>query len=443
VVGDATRVRQVLVNLLSNAVKFTEDGSVCVRVGAAPPAESPLPGAPAPAGGPARTALRFAVEDTGIGIAPDKLDHVFGSFAQADASTTRRFGGTGLGLAISRSLVRMMGGEIGAESEPGVGSTFAFTVDVAVAPAERRVHLRAEQPALEGRRALVVDDNAVNREILTRLAARWRMAPDAVASGPEAVAAVERAAAGPRPYDLVLLDMQMPDMDGLGVARALQARPGPGPVVVMLTSITRDAALHEAAEAAGVHAVLYKPTKPSKLYDVLIEAFEGEPDRAPAPAAETAWVARPAPGPAPGPAGAPPGVALRVLLAEDNAVNQKVALRLLDRAGYAADVVANGAEAVEAVRQRAALGQPYDVVLMDVQMPEMDGLEATRRIRALPDARQPHVVALTANAMQGDREACLDAGCDDYLAKPVRLADLRDALADAGRAEPARAGAGA
>jgi CheY-like chemotaxis protein len=411
VVGDATRVRQVLVNLLSNAVKFTEDGSVCVRVSAAPPDVA--------AGG--RVELRFAVEDTGIGIAPDKLSAVFESFTQADASTTRQFGGTGLGLAISRRLAEAMGGALTAESELGVGSTFAFTVDVEVAPAERRVYLQCDQPVLDGRRVLVVDDNAVNREILVRLAVRWGMGVEAVASGPEAVAEAGRAASAGAPYDLVLLDMQMPGMDGLDVARALQARSGPRTTVVMLTSVARDADLRDRAAAAGVRTVLYKPIKPAQLHAALSESFQDAPAPARAPA--------PAPPPAPPPPdetrGSPP---LRVLLAEDNAVNQKVALRLLSRLGLSADVAANGAEAVEAVRQRAALGQPYDVVLMDVQMPEMDGLEATRRIRAGDLSAQPHVVALTANAMQGDREACLAAGCDDYLAKPVRLDDLAAAL---------------
>ena len=432
VVGDASRVRQVLVNLLSNAVKFTSAGSVCVRVSATPP----------DVGTGGRTVLRVSVEDTGIGIAADKLDHVFGSFTQADASTTRRYGGTGLGLAISRRLVEMMGGEIRVESELGVGSTFSFTVAATVAPSERRVFLRPEQPALTGRRVLVVDDNAVNREILTRLAARWGMRVDAVASGPEAVAAVDAAAGGAAsaaapggaapggadPYALVLLDMQMPDLDGLGVAAALRALPGPTPVLVLLTSVARDAALRGRAEAAGVHAVLYKPTKPAHLHDVLVGAFSEAAAPGPAPApppVEPVAVGPAADEPSPG--------ALRILLAEDNVVNQKVALRILERLGHTADVVANGAEAVAAVVGRAGRGRPYDLVLMDIQMPEVDGLDATRRIRAA-DLAQPHVVALTANAMRGDREACLAAGCDAYLSKPVKLDALRGALTAVGAA---------
>ena len=423
--GDATRLRQVLVNLLSNAVKFTPAGSVCVRVSAAP-VEATVE---------SEVELRVVVEDTGIGIAPDKLAAVFESFSQADASTTRRFGGTGLGLTICRRLVEMMGGAIGVESEVGRGSAFRFTVRVGVAPSERRVFLRAEQPALQGRRVLVIDDNAVNRDILVRLAQRWKMVPDAVSGGAEGLAAVERAAAEGRPYSLVLLDMQMPEMDGIDVARALAARvpaagepPGePRPVVVILTSINRDESLRQAAAQAGVTAVLYKPTKPSQLYDTLLKAFEGVPVVRPAASVEAApgdgaWVAR-ASGdgsPAervPADSPAPSGPSVRILVAEDNVVNQKVIVRLLARLGHRADVVADGAEAVASVRR-----QRYDLVFMDVQMPQMDGLEATRRIREDPGAHgRPTVVALTANAMQGDREACLAAGADGYLAKPVTL----------------------
>ena len=426
VLGDVTRVRQVLVNLLSNAVKFTPAGSVCVRVDAAPP--------DAEAG--TTTQIRFAVEDTGIGIAPDKLDAVFESFSQADASTTRQFGGTGLGLTICRRLVEMMGGEIGVESRLGQGSTFRFSVAAEVAASERRVFQRREQPALEGRRVLVVDDNAVNREILTRLSARWRMVPDEVSSGPEAIREFERAQDEGRPYELVLLDMQMPGMDGLEVARTIKARtrpasapgdgaPASGPVVLMLTSINREGHLHGEAAEAGIHRLLYKPTKPSQLYDAIIEAFDARGTLPATEPIETAWVARPAPEPEP----AELSSSVRILLAEDNVVNQKVATRLLGRLGFSADVVANGAEALAEVQRRAAFGEGYDVVFMDVQMPEMDGLEATRRIRSSAEvADQPWIVSLTANAMEGDREACLEAGADDYLPKPVQLVSMREAV---------------
>ncbi len=413
VLGDATRVRQVLVNLLSNAVKFTAEGSVCVRVEALP----------ADVGVGGDVELRFAVEDTGIGIAPDKLGLVFESFSQADASTTRHFGGTGLGLTICRRLTEMMGGEVSAESEPGVGSTFRFSVAATVAPGERRVFLRRDQPDLAGRRVLVVDDNAVNREVITRTLGGWGMAVRQAGAGADALGEAVRAGAAGEPYDLVVLDMQMPGMDGVDTAEALRAAPGPTPPLLLLTSVARDAALRTRADAAGIAAVLYKPAKPAQIHAALLRLFEGPPEPAPAAAAaapEASADVRPATGA--GPAGP------RILLAEDNAVNQKVALRILQRIGLRADVAANGAEALDAVRQHAALGRPYDVVLMDVQMPEMDGLEATRRIRADATLPQPRVIALTANAMEGDREACLAAGADDYLPKPVKLDDLRDTL---------------
>ena len=408
VVGDATRVRQVLVNLLSNAVKFTAQGSVCVRVGSTPLGAAVK----------SRSVVWFAVEDTGIGIAPDKLATIFESFSQADASTTRQYGGTGLGLTISRRLSEMMGGALSVESEPGAGSTFTFTIDAEVTGYERRVFLKREQPELAGRRVLVVDDNAVNRDILKRLAARWGMPASVAVSGEAAVAEATAAEVAGTPFDLVLLDMQMPEMDGIGTAERLQSGLDRVPLMVMLTSVNRDASLRERAEAAGVHTVLYKPTKPALLHEALVRAF-GEVS---VPVASpTAWVARPSAG------GTAPS-ALRVLVAEDNVVNQKVIDRLLRRFGITADVVADGTEAVEGVRGRAAAGEPYDLVFMDIQMPTMDGLQATRAIRQEALARQPHIVALTANAMEGDRERCLEAGCDDYLSKPVKREDVSQAL---------------
>ncbi len=398
--------------LLSNAVKFTAEGSVCVRVEALP----------VDVGIGADVELRFAVEDTGIGIAPDKLGLVFESFSQADASTTRHFGGTGLGLTICRRLTEMMGGEVSAESELGVGSTFRFSVTAEVAPGERRVFLRRDQPTLASRRALVVDDNAVNREVLTRTLDGWGMTVRQATSGAEALGESVRATVAGEPYDLVVLDMQMPGMDGVDTAVALGAAPGPTPPLVLLTSIARDAALRARAEAAGIAAVLYKPAKPAQLHASLLQLFEdgsagdGGGAQPEADADEAA------------PLGHAGGAGPRILLAEDNAVNQKVALRILQRIGLRADVAANGAEALDAVRHHATLRRPYDVVLMDVQMPEMDGLEATRLIRADDALVQPHIIALTANAMEGDREACLAAGVDDYLPKPIKIEDLREAL---------------
>ena len=392
---DATRLRQVLVNLLSNAVKFTPSGSVCVRVDAAPAdaGAGAEPEGGAEAG--AAVEVRFAVEDTGIGIAPDKLALVFESFSQADASTTRQFGGTGLGLTICRRLVGMMGGEIAVESVPGEGSTFRFSVEARVVPSP-------PQPRpFEGQRALVAIGDAVTRESVAELLVGLGLAVDD--APPDAV--VERVAQGRRagrPYDVVLADVS----DGTEAARQFHEPSGGGPPVVLLDASPRDA--RRQAGAAGVRSVLAVPV----TADALRAALDDLDGGARPPEAAPAWVARPAPRP------------LRVLLAEDNAVNQKVAVRLLGRLGVVPDVVANGAEALDAVRR-----QPYDVVFMDVQMPEMDGLEATRRIRASAVvAEQPWIVALTANAMAGDREACLEAGTDDYVAKPVRPDAIRDAL---------------
>ncbi|WP_412060838.1 response regulator [Rubrivirga sp. IMCC45206] len=401
VVGDVTRVRQVLVNLLSNAVKFTAEGSVCVRVGGAPP--------DAAVGSAAE--LTFAVEDTGIGIAPGKLEAVFESFSQADASTTREYGGTGLGLAICQSLVGVMGGEMTVASVVGEGSTFGFSVPMRVAAPEGRV--LAPSPALDGRRALVAIPDPTVRAATVALAASWGMRVEGVASSAEAVAAAAHSTATD-PVAVVVLDLQAPGMGGHDAPGVLVSLPSP-PAVVGLTSSTRTAEARARADRAGVSVLLGKPPKHHQLHDALVHAIGRT---VPEPIPEAAWVARPA----------PDGTPLRVLLAEDNLVNQKVATRLLDRVGIRADVVANGLEAVEAVERQAAHGQGYDVVFMDVQMPEMDGLAATRAIRALPLASQPHVVALTANAMEGDREACLEAGADDYLSKPVQLDGIRSAI---------------
>ena len=385
VLGDVTRVRQVLVNLLSNAVKFTPSGSVCVRVDVDP--------AEVQTGQTAQ--VRFAVEDTGIGIAPDKLALVFESFSQADASTTRQFGGTGLGLTICRRLVGMMGGEIAVESVLGEGSTFRFSVEARVVPSPPR------PPPFEGQRALVAIGDAVTRESVAELLVGLGLAVDDAPS--DAVA--ERVAQGRRagqPYDVVLADVS----DGTEAARQLHEPSGGGPPVVLLDASPRGTRCQ--AGAVGVRSVLAVPVTADALRAALDDLNGG----ARPPEAAPAWVARPAPRP------------LRALVAEDNAVNQKVAVRLLSRLGVVPDVVANGAEALDAVRR-----QPYDVVFMDVQMPEMDGLEATRRIRASASvAEQPWIIALTANAMAGDREACLEAGTDDYVAKPVRPDAIRDAL---------------
>jgi len=420
IVGDVTRVRQILLNLLANAVKFTERGEVVVSVMSdewrvtsddANDTRHPSP-----------VTLHFAVRDTGIGIPPEGLARLFQSFSQVDASTTRKYGGTGLGLAISKRLAELMGGQLWVESTVGAGTTFHFSIAAAAAPAlNARPHLNAVAPALAGKRVLVVDDNATNRRILTLQLARWGMQVRDTASPHEALAWVR---AG-EPFDLAILDMMMPEIDGLALASAIRAeRDERALPLILCSSLGR-----REAGPAGVTfaAYLTKPLKPSQLFDALITLFAGAPalqapaKKAPAVTTDAGMAAR---------------HPLRILLAEDNAVNQKLALRLLSQMSYRTDVAGNGLEAIEAVER-----QPYDVVLMDVQMPELDGLEATKRIRALTlAAGQPHIVAMTANAMQGDRELCLQAGMDDYISKPIKVEELIGALE---RARPLERATGA
>ena len=399
VVGDVTRLRQVLLNLLTNAVKFTERGEVVLSVGARPPA---CPGAP--------HELTFAVRDTGIGIPADRLDRVFQSFSQVDASTTRRYGGTGLGLAISQRLTELMGGRIDVTSELGVGSEFRFTIRAHPAEVPVPVHrdLSGVQPTLRGKRVLVVDDNATNRRIVTVHLDTWGMPSRATESPLEAL---EWLRAGER-FEVAILDMHMPEMDGVALARALRPLPaGASLPLILFTSLGRREAR---AEDEGFAAYLHKPIKPSQLFDALVSVLADQPIHVAARGATGREL--------------DPDLAerhpLRILLAEDNVVNQKVALRLLAQMGYRADVAANGLEAIEAVAR-----QTYDVVLMDVQMPELDGFEASREInRRWPGGQRPRIVAMTANAMQGDRELCVAAGMDDYVAKPIRVEELVGAL---------------
>ena len=409
IVGDITRLRQVLVNLLSNAVKFTEQGEVVLTVSSEPVFSL------GPDAAPDTHVLHFAVRDTGIGIPPERMDRLFQSFSQVDASTTRRYGGTGLGLAISKRLSEMMGGAMWAESMPGQGSTFNFTIRAEPAPAPARAYLDEIQPALQGGRVLIVDDNATNRRILTRQVELWQMLPRAAATPMEALGWLSQGES----FDIAILDMQMPEMDGLTLAREIRKLPGASSrlPLVMLTSLGRSEIKQDEDLFA---AFLTKPIKPSSLFDALVSIFTGRLTRV---------VAREDKGESGFDAQMGQRWPLRLLLAEDNATNQKLALRLLARMGYHADVAANGLEVLQALER-----QPYDVVLMDVQMPEMDGLEATRALRrALPESRQPRVIAMTANAMQGDREMCLAAGMNDYVSKPIRIDELVAAL---GRSSP-------
>ena len=410
IAGDVTRLRQVLVNLLSNAIKFTEKGEVSVSVAAEPARDG-------------HGRLHIAVRDTGIGIAEHRLAGLFEAFTQEDASTTRRYGGTGLGLAISKQLVELMGGEIWAESKRGVGSTFHMTLPVAVVPSPAVVTLHGAQPELAGKRVLIVDDNETNRRILALQVEAWGMHPRAAASPGEALAWLRDGTA----FDIGILDMQMPEMDGLALACAIRERhPAQALPLILLSSISD----RVRADGEAFSVALTKPVKQASLYEALVAALVHR--------------ARPAEAVPVGAFRETDVSALRVLLAEDNVVNQKVALRQLDRIGLRGDAVANGLEALEALRRVR-----YDVVLMDVRMPEMDGLEATRRIvQAYPSAERPHIIALTANAMEGDRERCLEAGMDGYLSKPIRVEALAEALGRVAlrsrrKAQDVRAGLGA
>jgi GAF domain-containing protein/CheY-like chemotaxis protein len=393
VVGDLGRLRQILLNLLSNAIKFTEQGEVVVSVASAAKASE--------------IELSVAVRDSGIGIPADQMGRLFHSFSQADSSIARRYGGTGLGLAISRRLAEAMNGSLTAESTgvPGKGSTFNLLVRLPSAPASALPAVAVRHPIdLSGKAALVVDDNATNRRILTAQLARWSIKVRDLASP---VKALELIRSGEH-FDVCLLDLFMPGMDGVALAEQIRAaRPNDTPKLILVSS----AAMRE--HGAAVDALLPKPVKPSALYDALVTVFA---------TGDTQYRLQPAPA-----ATADPELAkrhpLRILLAEDNAVNQKLALRLLLNMGYAADVAGDGLQAIATLD-----GSDHNVVLMDVQMPELDGLEATRRIRARWPDRALHIVAMTANAMAGDREACLAAGMNDYVSKPIRPAELAAAL---------------
>ncbi len=349
--------------------------------------------------------LELSVRDTGIGIPADRMDQLFMSFSQVDASTTRRFGGTGLGLAISKRLVELMGGTIDVESEQGKGSTFRITLPVTAADVPSPIPLEEGLPQLAGKRILIVDDNATNREIVLRHARSWDMEPVAVELPAEALALVE---AG-EPFDVAVLDMMMPVMDGLALAGEIRARRTADELpLLLLTSLGR---IPQAESGSVFSAQLSKPLKASQLYNTLLHLLTA--GEAVQEAAEAVTAGKEA-----------TMSSLRILLAEDNPMNQKVALRLLQRLGYTADVATNGLEAIEALER-----QPYDVVLMDVQMPQLDGLDATRRIcEQWPPESRPHIIAMTANALPEDREACFAAGMNDYVAKPIRAEELAAAL---------------
>ncbi len=402
ILGDVTRLRQILVNLVGNALKFTESGEVVISVQCAD-------GAVGPAAEHDRSTIHFSVRDTGIGIPPDRMDRLFRSFSQVDASTTRRYGGTGLGLAISKRLCELMGGKMWVESEgvKGKGSTFHFTIQAEeTEPVSLRAYLSGAQPHLKGKRVLIVDDNATNRRILSLQTQAWDMVPRETGSPLEALAWIKRG----DPVDVAFLDLQMPEMDGIELAHEIRRlRDASELPLVMVSSLGLREGKVEDAEFA---AFLFKPVKASTIYNALVGIFGVEEATSAEPAAGDQLDAQMG-----------ERHPLRILLAEDNAINQKLALAVLGRLGYRADVAANGLEVLESLRR-----QPYDVVLMDVQMPEMDGLEATRAIWREFGKKRPRIVAMTANAMQEDRDECQAAGMDDFVVKPIQFGELTNAL---------------
>ena len=397
IIGDHTRLRQIIMNLLGNAVKFTHEGQISVRVGCEHLADDLYE-------------VAFRVEDTGIGIPPDRLEVLFQAFSQVDTSTTRHYGGTGLGLAISKRLAEMMGGRIWVESSgvAGEGSTFAFTIRGEKTKPRDRSHLITEQEDLRDKRVLIVDDVPINRQILDKQTRIWGMRSTVVDSGQAALALIE---AG-EPYDMAIVDMQMPGMDGVQLAQAIRWHRTPEDLPLMLLT-SMGAPKRDQAQLFAVSLV--KPIKADVLHRNLKQALGGQRVAATADAATSGEMLDSDMG---------KRHPLRLLLTEDHVVNQKVALLILERLGYRADVAANGLEAVDAVQR-----QIYDVVLMDVQMPEMDGITATGRIREIfGDAWRPRIVAMTAGALKEDQDRCKAAGMDDYVSKPIQVTELVAAL---------------
>ena len=401
IIGDVTRLRQILVNLIGNAIKFTNEGEVIVRVSLG---ES----------GSHAESLQFSVRDTGIGVSKDKQPRLFKAFSQVDSSTTRQFGGTGLGLAISKRLASFMGGRMWVESEAGQGSTFFFTIqfkpfaDGSFAPWEET------RPSLAGRHVLIVEDNFTNQRILKRWLDRFGMRATAAATAEEAFEILQR----DKTVEAAIIDFQLPGADVFSLAEAVRKLPGGKSLHLLLLTAVHLRAGDPRAVAADISVSVYKPIRPVQLLGALIQSFDREltwPRRAPAASVFDASFASRLP--------------LRILMADDNRVNQKVGSSFLERLGYRAELVNNGLEVLQALDR-----QSYDIVFLDVQMPEMDGYAAARELRRRwTDDDRPRIIAMTGNAMQGDRELCLAAGMDDYISKPIRVEDLRTALTRWGR----------
>ena len=404
--GDVTRLRQILVNLVGNAVKFTATGEVLLKGGWAEP-------------GSASGLLHFSVKDTGIGIPANKRDRLFKSFSQVDSSTTRQFGGTGLGLVISKRLAEAMGGTMWVESETGCGSTFHFTIQIERLAATAVESWEEKRPHLDGRRVLVIEDNETNRRILKYWLERFGMHCLAVATAQEALEQLQSANA----FDAAIIDFELPETDTLSLAEIIRNLPGGQSLHLLLLTSVRLRVGDPRAAQARISASIHKPIRPRQLFEVLSQTFDRRPASlrtAPAVMAFDPLFASRHP--------------LRILMADDNRINQKVGRGFLEKLGYRADVVGNGLEVIEALQR-----QPYDLIFLDIQMPEMDGYETARQIQ-LRWADRPRIIAMTGNAMQGDREKCLAAGMDDYIVKPVRVDDLRTTLERWGHPPASRTG---
>jgi signal transduction histidine kinase/HPt (histidine-containing phosphotransfer) domain-containing protein/BarA-like signal transduction histidine kinase len=412
-VSDVTRLRQILVNLLGNAVKFTSQGEVVLEVKSAghgareqPPSQKPDTDF---VRHPEQWLLHFSVRDTGIGIPLDRQSRLFKSFQQIDPSTARHYGGTGLGLAICKRLTELMGGKIWVASDAGKGATFHFTTLVRAAAGNTPPSWQGPQPQLAGKRLLVIEDNATNRSIISQRGRQWGLVVKTAATASEALTTL----AGDHQFDALILDLQLPDRDALALTASLRNQPSGRYLPILLLSSARPGGDDVRPLPPGVAISIHKPIRPAQLLEALCRAFSVQVQRekkaAPAPILDTDLGRR---------------LPLRVLLADDNPINQKVGLSVLRRLGYRADLANNGVEVLKALDQKA-----YDVLFLDVQMPEMDGLQAAREIcQKWPADKRPRIIAMTGNALVGDREKCLQAGMDDYISKPVRVAELQAAL---------------
>lgn len=390
IVSDSVRLRQVLMNLVGNSIKFTNQGEIFIGVHASETTKD-------------QVTLHFEVRDTGIGISEDKLDRLFKPFSQVDSSTTRKYGGTGLGLVICERIVSFMGGSISVESKPGAGTTFNFSIKAGVSHHTTRMYVHQNVAVLEGRKILVIDDNATSRSILKNQLELWKLIPVMASSGKQGLDIMTRQS----DIDLVLVDMQMPEMTGVDFVREL-TKTGKAVPVILLSSLGDDRDLN----ASLFSSVLTKPVRQNTLYKHIVEQLSNNKVRPLVPVAEQADdLSRMA-----------INMPLNILIVEDNPVNYRLTERVLSKLGYICSVAFNGQQAVDATAQRQ-----YDLVFMDVQMPVMDGLEATRIIKAR-EGVHPIIIAMTANAMQGDREACIEAGMDDYISKPIKFDGLLDML---------------